>query len=70
MTVIEPDTRAAEHREIQVTIDVSDRYVEVVEVRRAGETGLVFVQVTSAKVIEPQADHGRNSDVAFKRFTL
>jgi hypothetical protein len=69
MTVIEPDTPATGRREIQITIDVPERYVEVVEVHRADENGLVFVQVTSAKVIEPQADHGQNPNTAFGRLT-
>lgn len=60
MRILEPDRPVAGSREIQITIDLLERSAEVVEVHRMAENGLVLVQVTSAKVIEPHANHRQN----------
>jgi hypothetical protein len=60
MRILEPDRPVVGSREVQITIDLSERYAEVVEVHRMTENGLVLVQVTSAKVVEPHADHRQN----------
>lgn len=62
MKILGPDKLGTACREIQIIIDVPDRYVEVVEVHRASENGPVIVQVTSAKVIEPNADSRQDLD--------
>jgi hypothetical protein len=65
MRIMEPNDVKTSLREIQVTIDVSDGYFEMVEIYRENENGPGFVQVTSIKMIEPKfgPDRDNNTDV-------
>jgi hypothetical protein len=56
MRILEPDKLETACREIQIIIDVPERYVEMVEIHRTSKNGPVIVQVTSAKVVEPKDD--------------
>jgi len=67
MRIIEPDKPATECCETQITIDLPEHCVELVEIHRSADTGLVFVQVTVVRVIESSADHKRSPDLDFRR---
>ncbi len=56
MRILKPDNVNIGLHEIQITIDVNERYFEMVEIYRDGEDGPGFVQVTSIKTIEPQTN--------------
>jgi hypothetical protein len=61
MKFSEIDNLALEFHEVQITIDNSENYAEIVEVYRESENGPGFVIVTSVKAIEPhqQTKHRR-----------
>ena len=68
MRIIEPNDVKTSLREIQVTIDVSDGYFEMVEIYRENENGPGFVQVTSIKTIEPNVGFDGDNDVNMRGF--
>jgi hypothetical protein len=55
MKSLKPDDVDTGLHEIQITIDVNERYFEMIEIYRESENGPGFVQVTSFKTIEPHA---------------
>ena len=54
MISLETDDQAAAFHEVRITIDISELYAEIVEVREASENNPGFVIVTSVKAIEPK----------------
>lgn len=61
MRILESNNTTTDLHEIYITIDVSEHYVEMVEIHRESKNGPGFVQVTSLKTIEPQSS--RNQDI-------
>jgi hypothetical protein len=53
MKILESDKPSTKFHEVQITIDDSEGYAEIVEVCRAGREGPVFVIVTSVTTIDP-----------------
>jgi hypothetical protein len=53
MKSLETDHHAAGFHEVRITIDMSERYAEIVEVYKVSENGPGLVIVTSVKAIEP-----------------
>ena len=66
MRALEPDKPIEVSCEIYITIDVPDRYVEVVEVHRSIETGSVLIQIVLVKEIETPADLRQNPNISFR----
>lgn len=54
MKLVETDNSAKDFYDVQITIDSSESYAEIVEVYRTSKNGPGFVIVTSIKAIEPQ----------------
>jgi hypothetical protein len=53
MKILETDDHTAALHEVQITIDISELYAEIVEVYKASKNDPGFVLVTSVKAIEP-----------------
>lgn len=68
MRFLKPNNAETDLQEIQVTIDVAERCVEMVEIYRDNENGPGFVQVTSIKTIEPNVGFDRDNDVNTRGF--
>jgi rRNA processing protein Krr1/Pno1 len=66
MRALEPDKPIEVSYEIHITIDVPDRYVEIVEVHQSIETGSVLIQVVLIKAIETHTDPERNLTISFR----
>lgn len=66
MRFSEIDNLALEFHEVQITIDNSANYAEIVEVYRESENGPGFVIVTSVKAIEPQSVNKQNINDNFR----
>ena len=66
MRALEPDKPTEVSREIHITVDVPDRYVEVIEVHRSIETGSVLIQIVLVKEIETPADLRQNPNISFR----
>lgn len=64
------DDHAVELHEVQITIDISELYAEIVEVYKADENGPGFVLVTSVKAIEPNLSNQENLNADFRRLGL
>jgi len=56
MKFSETDNHAVELHEIYITIDISELYVEIIELYKESDNGPVFVLVTSAKATESSND--------------
>jgi len=67
MRIVEPEEPSTGCRETQITIDLPEHCVEVVEIHRSVNTGLVFVQVTVVRVVESSEDLRRSPDPDFRR---
>ena len=60
MRILEPDRPTDVSREILITIDVPDRYVEIVEMYRSLETGSLIKQIVLFKEMVTRANHRQN----------
>jgi len=67
MRIVEPEEASTGYRETQITIDLPEHCLEVVEIHRSVNTGLVFVRVTVVRAIESSAGHRRSPDPDFRR---
>lgn len=70
MEILETDDHTAALHEVQITIDISELYAEIVEVYKASENGPGFVLVTSVKAIEPNLSSQENLNADFRRLGL
>ena len=68
MRILESNDITTEFHEIYITIDVPDRYAEMVEIYREGENGPGFVQVTSVKMIETHVGFDQEDNNDMRRF--
>ena len=68
MRFLKPNSAETDLREIQVTINAAERYVEMVEIYRESENSPGFVQVTSIKTIEPNVGFDGDNDVNMRGF--
>ena len=66
MKALELEKSTEVSREVLITIDVPDRYVEVVEVLRSMETGSVIVQIVLLKEVKTYVDPEQNLNVSFR----
>jgi hypothetical protein len=67
MKILETDDHTAALHEVQITIDISELYAEIVEVYKASENGPGFVLVTSVKAIEPRSSSQQDINTDFRR---
>jgi hypothetical protein len=77
MIILETDDQTTALYEVQITIDISKLYAEIVEVYKASENGFGFVIVTNVKTIEPNLDSQQDNldsqqdnDTDFRRLEL
>ena len=68
MRFLKPNNAETDLQEIQVTVDVAERCVEMVEIYRKSGNGPGFVQVTSIKTIEPNVGFDGDNDVNMRGF--
>ena len=68
MKLIEIDNLTMEFHEVQITIDSSERYAEIIEIFRTSNNGPGFVIVTSIKAIDPQSSEKQNTPEDLRRF--
>jgi hypothetical protein len=67
MKSLETDDHAAAIHEVQITIDNSELYAEIVEVYKASENGPGFVLVTSIKASGPNLSSLQDINTDFRR---
>jgi hypothetical protein len=70
MISLETDDHAAVFHEVRITIDISELYAEIVEVREASENDPGFVIVTSVKAIEPKSSSQQDISTDLRRLEL
>ena len=68
MKLVETDNLTMEFHEVQITIDSSERYAEIIEIFRTSNNGPGFVIVTSIKAIDPQSSEKQNTPEDLRRF--
>jgi hypothetical protein len=68
MKISETDDPAEKFHEVQITIDTSELYAEIVEVFEASGNKPGFVLVTSLRVIEPHTGCEHEVSTNFRRF--
>jgi hypothetical protein len=67
MKFLKPNNAKTDLREIQITINVAEHYLEIVEIYTESENGPGFIQVTSIKMIEPQVDYEQDNNTDVRR---
>ena len=70
MEFIEIGNLDMKFNEVQIAIDSSENYAEIVEVYRTNKNGPGFMTVTSIKAIDPQSDEKQNINENSRRFEL
>jgi hypothetical protein len=70
MKILDTDNHAVELHEVYITIDISELYIEIVEVYKESENGPGFVLITSVKASESEASSQQDINTDFRRFEL
>lgn len=68
MKLLEQNELSSKFHEVQITIDDSEGYAEIIEVYRKGKDGPGFVIVTSVKALEASPEDGGQVDANMREF--
>ena len=68
MRILEDNETDTELHEIQILVDATQRFAEMVEVYRESSDGPGFIQVTSVKLIGQNADFDEDNNASMRRF--
>lgn len=68
MRILEDNETDMGLHEIQILVDASQRFAELVEVYRESSDGPGFIQVTSVKLIGQNAGIDKDNNTSMRRF--
>jgi hypothetical protein len=68
MKILDTDNHVVELHEVYITIDLSELYIEIIEVYKESENGPGFVLMTSIGESKPKASNQQDINIDFRRF--
>lgn len=70
MKISDRDEHAVDLHEVYITIDISELYVEIMEVYKESQNGTGFVLITSVKLNESKSCNQQDINTDFRRLVI
>jgi len=70
MKISDRDEHVVDLHEVYITIDISELYVEIMEVYKESQNGTGFVLITSVKLNESKSCNQQDINTDFRRLVI